>query len=304
MARTWGGWSCLKWHVQFHCKTMMLDIFGLAAIITKFSLYLGVLTATGTVMATRIFQLDRTNGLAAAFACLGLIAAIFAFLLRGANLTDDASGMIDPEMLGLLWATPVGTALIARVLGLCLLILGLFLGRVGIWISMLGGVIAVGSFGQVGHISDRAALLLDLTLLIHLLAIALWIGILTPLRRLASSGKTYVAAATVGHQFGVIASFTVPGLIVAGIYMSYHLIGSLAALIETEYGRALIVKTLLLGLLLVLAAANKLRFVPALRSGDPSAARHLSQSIAVEWLIISAVLGTTAVLTTNLALPV
>ena len=282
---------------------MMPDLFGLAAIITKFVLYLGVLTATGTVMATRIFQLDRTNGLAAAFACLGLIAAIFAFLLRGANLTGDASGMIDPEMLGLLWATPVGTALIARVLGLCLLILGLFLGRVGIWISMLGGVIAVGSFGQVGHISDRAALLLDLTLLIHLLAIALWIGILTPLRRLASSGKTYVAAATVGHQFGVIASFTVPGLIVAGIYMSYHLIGSLAALIETEYGRALIVKTLLLGLLLVLAAANKLRFVPALRSGDPSAARHLSKSIQVEWVIISALLGTTAVLTTNLTLP-
>ena len=85
---------------------MMLDLFGLAAIITKFSLYLGVLTATGTVMATRIFQLDRTNGLAAAFACLGLIAAIFAFLLRGANLTGDASGMIDPEMLGLSMGDP------------------------------------------------------------------------------------------------------------------------------------------------------------------------------------------------------
>ena len=64
------------------------------------------------------------------------------------------------------------------------------------------------------------------------------------------------------------------------------------------------VRVALLGLLLALAAANKFRFVPALRSGDPSAARHLSQSIAVEWLIISAVLGTTAVLTTNLALPV
>jgi putative copper resistance protein D len=101
-----------------------------------------------------------------------------------------------------------------------------------------------------------------------------------------------------------MASVTVPGLIVAGVYMSYHLAGSFAALIETDYGRALIVKLLLLGLLLALAAANKFRFVPALRSGDPSAARHLSQSIAVEWVIISAVLGTTAVLTTNLALPV
>ena len=283
---------------------MMLDLFGLAAIITKFILYLGVLTATGTVLATRLFGLGRTNGFAAVFASLGLLATIFAFLLRGANLTGDASGMLDPEMLSLLWATPVGTAFMARVLGLSLLILGLFLGRIGIWLSMFGGVIAVGSFGQVGHIADRGALLLDITLMIHLLAIALWIGILTPLRRLASSASSFADAATVGHQFGVMASVTVPGLIVAGVYMSYQLVGSFAALIETEYGRALIVKLLLLGLLLALAAANKLRFVPALRSGDPSAARRLSQSIAVEWVIMSAVLSTTAVLTTNLALPI
>ena len=283
---------------------MMLDLFGLAAIITKFTLYLGVLTATGTVLATRLFGLDRTNGLAAVFASLGLLATIFAFLLRGANLTGDASGMVDPEMLSLLWATPVGTAFMARVLGLGLLILGLLLGRIGIWISVLGGVIAVGSIGQVGHIADRGALLLDITLMIHLLAIALWIGILTPLRRLASSASSFADAATVGHQFGVMASVTVPGLIVAGVYMSYQLVGSFAALIETEYGQALIVKLLLLGLLLALAAANKLRFVPALRAGDPSAARHLSKSIRVEWVIISAVFGTTAVLTTNLPLPI
>ena len=280
----------------------MLDPITLAAIITKFALYLGVLTATGTVLATRLFQLDRTNGLAAAFASLGLIATILAFLLRGANLTGDASGMIDPEMLGLLWATPVGTAFIARVLGLSLLILGLF-RRVGIWISMLGGVIAIGSFGQIGHISDRGARLLDAALMIHLLAVALWIGILTPLRRLASSGQTYAAAATVGHRFGVLASVTVPGLIVAGVYMSYQLVGSFAALRETDYGQALIVKTLLIGLLLGLAAANKLRFVPALRLGDGTGARHLAKSIDAEWVIIIAILGTTAVLTTSLTLP-
>ena len=60
--------------------------------------------------------------LAAAFASLGLLATIFAFSLRGANLTGDASGMIDPEMLSLLWATPVGTAFMRFVLGLSLLI--------------------------------------------------------------------------------------------------------------------------------------------------------------------------------------
>jgi putative copper resistance protein D len=52
-----------------------------------------------------------------------------------------------------------------------------------------------------------------------------------------------------------------------------------------------------------LAAANKLRFVPALRSGDPVGAIHLSKSISAELFIILAVLGMTAVLTTNLTLP-
>ena len=55
--------------------------------------------------------------------------------------------------------------------------------------------------------------------------------------------------------------------------------------------------------LLALAAVNKLRFIPALRSGDPIAASHLSKSIYVEWLVILAILGVSAVLTTNLTLP-
>ena len=73
----------------------MPDLFGLAAIVTKFALYLGVITAAGTVMATLMFRLDRTRGLAAAFAVLGLAATIFAFSLRGANLTGNARGMTD-----------------------------------------------------------------------------------------------------------------------------------------------------------------------------------------------------------------
>ena len=102
--------------------------------------------------------------------------------------------------------------------------------------------------------------------MIHLLAIALWIGILTPLRRLASSVSSFADAATVGHQFGVIASDDCSRVDCRGGYMSYQLVGSLEALTETEYGQALIIKVLLVGLLLGLAAANKLRFVPALRS--------------------------------------
>ena len=281
----------------------MPDAFGLAAIVTKFALYLGVMTSAGTVMAMLMFRLERTRGLAMTFAVLGIVAAILAFSLRGANLTGDVSGLTDPEMLKLLWTTPVGTALLLRLVGLGLLIAGLFMGRVGTWVSVLGGVIAIWSFDQVGHVSGLETTLLDLALMLHLLAVALWIGVLTPLKRLASSSSTYASAADVGHRFGVVASATVPVLIIVGGYMGYQLVGSFTALAGTSYGQAMIIKVLLVCLLLGLAAANKLRFIPALRTGDPAVANHLSKSISVEWIVILAVLGMTAVLTTNLTLP-
>lgn len=281
----------------------MPDAFGLAAIVTKFALYLGVMTSAGTVMAMLMFRLERTRGLAMTFAVLGIVAAILAFSLRGANLTGDVSGLTDPEMLKLLWTTPVGTALLLRLVGLGLLIAGLFMGRVGTWVSVLGGVIAIWSFDQVGHVSGLETTLLDLALMLHLLAVALWIGVLTPLKRLASSSSTYASAADVGHRFGVVASATVPVLIIVGGYMGYQLVGSFTALVGTSYGQAMIIKVLLAGLLLGLAAANKLRFIPALRTGDSAVANHLSKSISVEWIVILAVLGMTAVLTTNLTLP-
>jgi putative copper resistance protein D len=243
-----------------------------------------------------------------AFAALGFVAAVLTFSLRGANLTGDVSGMIDPEMLGLLWSTPVGTAVMYRLAGLGLLIVGLLVGsilkgRIGLWISVFGGIMAISSFGYVGHVSGRDSTMLDMALLLHLLAVALWIGILTPLKRLASASVTYATAADVGHRFGVIAMVTVPTLIVVGGYMGYALVGSFTALFSSGYGQALIVKVVLVTGLLGLAAANKLRFIPKLRSDDPIEAYHLTKSISLEWCIITTILAVTAVLTSNLTLP-
>ena len=282
---------------------MMPDIWGLAAIITKFALYLGVLTATGTVLAALMFRLNQFRGIALTFGGIALIATLVGFSLRGANLTGDASGLMDLEMLGLLWSTPVGTAIALRLFGLGVLIVGLFMARGGLALSALGGIIAVWSFGNIGHISDRGSTVLDVALTLHLITVAIWIGILTPLQRLARETATYAEAAKVGHRFGLVASFTVPALIVAGGYMSYTLVGSIAALIQTGYGQALVIKVLLVAVLLGLAAANKLRFMPRLKVGDASAAKHLTKSISIEWVVVVLVLAVTAVLTSNLTLP-
>ena len=281
----------------------MPEAYILAAIVTKFLLYLGVMLSTGTVIVTFVFNLKHTQPLIIIFSVLGLIATIFGFLFRGASLTGDMSGMIDSEMLRLLWNTPVGTVFILRIFGLSLLFVGLFLGRIGVWISIIGGIFALLSFAQIGHISGNKFLFAEFALLLHLLAIAFWIGILIPLKRLVSSSSTYILAAKIGHRFGIIASMTVPILIAMGGYMSFELVGSIAALTGTTYGQVLIIKVALVGSLLGLAAANKIRFIPSLSAGDPNAAKHLSRSIIFEWVIISAVLCLTAVLTTNLALP-
>lgn len=95
------------------------DGFALAVMAMKFALYLGVLGAAGTVMAALMFRLDCIRALAGGFAIVGAGGALFDFSLRGGNLAGDVSGMIDPEMLGLLWSTSVGTAvLLAALLGL------------------------------------------------------------------------------------------------------------------------------------------------------------------------------------------
>ena len=280
----------------------MPDIWGLAAIAAKLGLYLGVLTSAGLVFAALIFQVTGIRLLTAVFGVLALVAAIAGFALNGAALTGDASGLTDPEMLGLLWSTQVGTALVLRLAGVALLLMGLFFGPMGLWLSALGGILALFSFAIIGHVPDRETIWLNALLIFHLAAVSTWIGILTPLKRLTSIGKP-ADAALLGHRFGRLASIFVPLLILAGVVMGYVLSGSVSALLTTAYGQALLIKVLLVAGLLGLAALNKLRFVPRLADGDAYAARDLSKSISLEWVTVLAILLITAVLTSVLTLP-
>jgi len=280
------------------------DVWALAAISTKFALYLGVLGSSGTVFTSLVFRLNSYRGASISFGILGLCAAILSFSLVGANLAGDASGLLDGELLGLLWSTVAGTTLSFQLAGIATLAFGLLLGQPGRWISAFGGLIAIWSFSNIGHIAGIEKLLLKITLTTHLTAIAFWIGILAPLRSLSLSKQTWPEAADLGQRFGVIAKFIVPLLIAAGIYMSFILVGSFAALINTGYGQALILKLTVVSLLLALAAANKLRFIPGLHRNNPNAAKNLIRSISAEWVAIFTILGITAVMTSSLTLPV
>ena len=279
------------------------DAWALAAIATKFALYLGVLVSSGTIFTSLVFRLNFYHGMSTSFGILGLCASILSFSLLGANLAGDASGLFDGELLSLLWSTAAGTTLSFQLAGIAILIFGLLLGQPGRGISALGGLIAIWSLSNIGHVAGYDKLLLKITLTTHLTAIAFWIGVLAPLRSLSLSKQTWPEAADLGQRFGEIAKFIVPLLIAAGIYMSFILVGSLNALINTAYGQALILKLTVVSLLLALAAANKPRFIPGLHKNNPNAAKNLIRSISAEWVAIFAILGLTAVMTSSLTLP-
>ena len=281
----------------------MLDLWELASIASKFAIYLGVLTSVGTVFAAILFRLSNFHGFTSGFAFLGIAAAAIGFLLAGAALTGDASGMTDPEMLTLLWSTTVGTTLVLRIAGLGLLIVGLFMGRIGMVMSLVGGGFALWSFVNIGHISNRNSPVLNIVLMFHLVAISIWIGVLSPLAKLSRDATKILETAELGHSFGKVAVVFVPLLIIAGGYMGFVLVGSLSALFIGDYGQALILKTLFVAGLLSFAAINKLRIIPQITSGDQTAAGRLAKSISYEWIVISVILLITAVLTTTIALP-
>ncbi|WP_299848271.1 CopD family protein [uncultured Roseovarius sp.] len=287
----------------------MPDIWALAAVVSKTLLYFGVLTSGGLILVRFVFASEVAAVLpvmrkyAVLCAILGLAAAGISFALRGAALTGDASGLTDPDMLGLMWQTSVGTALLLRVIGLSLVLAGLLVGGLGWGLAGLGVLTALWSFITIGHLSDDIGLWARLVLLTHLLAVAFWIGVLLPLNRLTITTGDTVLAARLGHRFGQIATVVIPSLIAAGVVLGWLLVGSWTHLFTTAYGLNIIAKLCLVAGLLGLGVLNKLRIVPELISGNAQAAVYLSKTVSMEWLVFVAVLLATAALTTLFALP-
>ena len=282
----------------------MPDLWGILTIAVKWALYLGVLGAAGTVFCAVLIGLRQFRALAVSYAFIALASAVLSFMLKGAALTGDATGMTDPEMLSLLWQTKSGLSLKMQIGGLVLLLSGLVFTRYGSGIAAIGGLIAMGGFVTIGHIPDRAGWVLEAVLLMHLVCGAFWFGILVPLRRLAADPAHLSKAAVVGGKFGRIALLAVPVLVLAGGLMTYNLLGSPSAVIGSLYGQTLLLKVAAVALLLGLGAINKLRFVPAMACGETRSAAHLVRSITFEWIGFAVALAVTATLTSSLSLPV
>jgi putative copper resistance protein D len=87
-------------------------------------------------------------------------------------------------------------------------------------------------------------------------------------------------AAFAAHRFSTLAMLSVGTLALSGIINTSNLAGTIPALVETEYGRLLLLKILLFIAILGPAAVNRLRLLPQLPATD--AVRQLRRNALLE----------------------
>jgi len=161
-----------------------------------------------------------------------------------------------------------------------------------------------------GHATTQhpVAALLPLDV-VHVLAMSAWVGGLWTLlfvlpeatRRLEGPDRTRLLAASLS-RFSPLALGCVVALAAAGVTMALIEMGGISPLLHTAFGRAVLIKIVLLLALIVLGAVNRQRAVPAMRglveAGEPpgDAGRLLRNTLRAEVALLVVVLGVTSAL--------
>jgi putative copper export protein/mono/diheme cytochrome c family protein/peroxiredoxin len=150
---------------------------------------------------------------------------------------------------------------------------------------------------RIVHLSADAA---------HLLAAGAWVGALLPLAHLLSRAHALELAERATRRFSIMGIACVSVLVLTGTVSAWYTVGSVPGLFGTGYGRVLLVKLALFAAMLVLAAANRLRWTPRLRAagGEPALAlKRLRRNAIAETSLGAAVLGVVGLLGVTVPAP-
>lgn len=279
---------------------MLTDI--ISAIVRALS-FIALFQATGIAMFIAIFG-RRLHLAAAAIRRVGFVSAIAGILfvsahygLEAARMAGALSGVFDWSLQHLVLDSSMSIAWGMRVAGLA--IISVVINRTGrTWtqLGLAGAALTISGFLVVGHTAahaDRGWLAVLLSL--HLAVVAFWFGALAPLC-IVSRKETADVGGAIVEDFSRIASWWVPGILLAGVLLTAVLVDRWAVFGES-YGIVLLAKVAGFAVLMGLAALNKWRYGPTLAT-VPGVAVSFRRAVAAEYLLICAVLSATAVMTT------
>jgi len=235
---------------------------------------------------------------AASVRMLRRVAAV-AFLSAGLGLVVHTAVVSGEPFIRVLWSNTIGIAVRETMFGSIgtfrLILLGLFYvvptsARPDIVRVLLSGA-ALASMAWSGHAVGTPGNIHVCADAIHLLAAGAWVGGLIPLAYVLAGSS--IEAIVLAKRFSRLGITCVAALLITGIVNAWFLVGRPGALIDTPYGRLLLVKLMLFVLMLALAAVNRVRLAP--RLPDASAAQRIARNARVEAALGSAVVLVVAV---------
>jgi copper transport protein len=161
-----------------------------------------------------------------------------------------------------------------------------------------------------GHGSTQSPVLLNFPVnVVHVAAMAVWLGGLAALLFVAPRGTRELEPGDRGRllaaalsRFSRVALISVGTILLTGLIQAYVYVCHLDALTETGYGRAVLIKFVLLMALIGIGAYNRRRSVPRLNriaaGGEPPgrAGLLLRRALRAEVALLVVVLGVTAAL--------
>ncbi|MEV2210599.1 copper resistance protein CopC [Streptomyces sp. NPDC050997] len=203
-------------------------------------------------------------------------ATLFLLLLRGSYTGSRKIGDIfDLDLLGQVLQTKTGAALVSRLLLLAAaaLFIAVLFGayekreneekRDLTFGLAIGGTVVAAGIAASWAMSEHASVGLQASIampvdVVHLLAVAAWLGGLTALLVALYWAPSDRPVDTVAvHRFSQVASGSVVALIATGVYQSWRQLGSWSALTDTRYGQLLLVKIGLVALLVGIAYLSR-----------------------------------------------
>jgi copper resistance protein D len=200
--------------------------------------------------------------------------------------------VLSRTQFGIAWAARI---LIAGLLAICLASRQKLKALPTDWRGVLSALLAgfyLGLMAFAGHGEEGLGFERDIHLaadFLHLVAAGLWLGGLLPLAilltylRMRGEEPWLTAACNAGSRFSTLGILAVSILLISGTINASFLVGGIQSVIDTRYGRLLLLKLALFAVMVSAAAINRQYLLPRLCGGA-----GIDQSIpTVRWLVRS-----------------
>ena len=261
----------------------------------RFVAFLSTMILIGSATLARQGQHFSVRGLVrlAQYATIGIaIGSVGVLLLQGPIATGRSWGSVfDGAVLSDVITTRLGVAVLLRLLlvvawGGLLLFATSSSHRRWKLTAVITSVLLVATFSLSGHQSAAPNSLFFIPIdMAHFVSLSMWVGALFALVVVSRTehAQEYV------QRFSRIATFAMPVAVVTGVIQGLHLVGGISAMTKSDYGRLLIVKTILALIVIGLGTRARRR----LHSVEPKSA---GKTIRLEALIVILVVACTALL--------